>query len=36
MKDDILKDSGEIGHMEYDIFDIQINSLKTYEKDYLK
>ena len=33
---EILKDSGEIGNMEYDIFEIQINSLKTYEKELIK
>ena len=33
---EILKESGEVGHMEYDIFDIQINSLETYEKDLIK
>jgi len=32
----ILKDSGEIGEMEYNIFKITINSLKTYEKDLIK
>ena len=32
----ILKDSGEIGEMEYDIFKITINSLKTYEKGLIK
>ena len=32
----ILDDSGEIGHMEYDIFDIQINSLGTYESKNIK
>jgi hypothetical protein len=30
---DILKDSGEIGEMELDIFKITINSLETYEGD---
>ncbi|MBC8428179.1 MAG: glycosyltransferase family 2 protein [Candidatus Pelagibacter sp.] len=33
---EILKDSGESGEMEYDIFKITINSLKTYEKDLVK
>ena len=33
---DILKDSGEIGEMEYDIFKITINKLKTYEKDLIE
>ena len=28
----ILKDSGEIGEMEYDIFKITINNLKTYNE----
>jgi len=28
---DILKDSGEVGELEYDIFKITINKLKTYE-----
>ena len=32
----ILKDSGEIGIMEYDIFEIEIKSLKTYEEDLIK
>ena len=32
----ILKDSGEVGHMQYDIFDIQINSLESYEKELIK
>ena len=31
----ILKDSGEIGEMEYDIFKITINSLKTYNEDLI-
>jgi hypothetical protein len=31
----ILKDSGEIGELELDIFKFYINSLKTYEKDYI-
>ena len=29
----ILKDSGEIGSMRYDIFEFEINSLKTYENE---
>ena len=29
----ILKDSGEIGEMEYNIFKITINSLETYEEE---
>jgi hypothetical protein len=29
---DMLKDSGSIGEMEYDIFKFKINSLATYEK----
>ena len=32
----VLKDSGEIGEMEYDIFKITINSLKTYERELIK
>ena len=32
----ILQDSGEIGKMEYDIFKITINKLKTYEKELIK
>ena len=32
----ILKDSGEVGEMEYDIFKITINLLKTYEKELIK
>ena len=31
----MLKDSGEIGEMEYDIFKFYIKSLKTYEKDLI-
>jgi hypothetical protein len=30
---DVLTESGEIGGMEYDIFKIKINSLKTYQLD---
>jgi len=29
----VLKESGEVGEMEYDIFKITINSLKTYENE---
>ena len=29
----VLKESGEVGEMEYDIFRITINSLKTYENE---
>ena len=33
---EILQNSGEVGEvMEYDIFEIIINSLKTYEKDLI-
>ncbi len=32
---EILHDSGEIGHMKYDIFTFHINSLQTYEKDLI-
>ena len=32
---DILKDSGEVGEMEYDIFKITINKLKTYEEELI-
>jgi len=32
----VLKDSGEIGEMEYDIFKITINKLETYEKELIK
>jgi len=32
---ELLKDSGEVGNMEYDIFEFEINSLKTYEKDLI-
>jgi glycosyltransferase involved in cell wall biosynthesis len=33
---EVLQDSGEVGEvMEYDIFEIVINSLKTYEKDLI-
>ena len=33
---DILKDSGETGEMELEIFKITINKLKTYEKELIK
>ena len=29
----VLKDSGEVGNMQYDIFEFEIKSLKTYEKE---
>ena len=32
---EILKESGEIGVMEYEIFKFHIKSLKTYEKDLI-
>ena len=32
---DILKDSGEVGEMELDIFKITINKLKTYEEELI-
>ena len=32
---DILTDSGEIGHMQYEIFTFHIHSMKTYEKDLI-
>jgi len=32
----VLKDSGEVGEMEYDIFKITINKLETYEKELIK
>ena len=31
----MLRDSGEIGEMEYDIFKFYIKSLDTYEKDLI-
>ena len=31
----VLKDSGEVGDMQYDIFEFTINSLKTYEKELI-
>ena len=33
---DILKDSGEIGTMQLEIFDFEIKSLDTYVKDLIK
>ena len=33
---EILKESGEVGKMEYDIFKFDIKSLTTYEKDLIK
>ena len=32
---DILRDSGEVGEMEYEIFKFNIKSLDTYEKDFI-
>tara|TARA_Y100001963_G_scaffold70629_1_gene98279 strand:- start:494 stop:1642 length:1149 start_codon:yes stop_codon:yes gene_type:complete len=32
----IIKDSGELGSMEYDIFEIEIKSMRTYEGDLIK
>tara|TARA_B100000035_G_C20717298_1_gene429680 strand:- start:125 stop:544 length:420 start_codon:yes stop_codon:yes gene_type:complete len=32
---EILSDSGEIGTMQLEIFDLEIKSLKTYEKDLI-
>jgi glycosyltransferase involved in cell wall biosynthesis len=32
---EMLKDSGEVGEMEYDIFKFNIKSLKTYEKEII-
>ena len=32
---EILKESGEVGEMEYEIFKFHIKSLKTYEKDLI-
>jgi len=31
----ILKDSGEVGEMEFEIFKLEIKSLKTYEKELI-
>ena len=33
---EMLQDSGEEGHMKYEIFTFHINSLNTYEKDLIK
>ena len=30
---DVLRDSGEVGEMEYEIFKFEIKSMKTYEKE---
>jgi hypothetical protein len=32
---EMLKDSGEVGEMEYDIFKFNIKSLNTYEKEII-
>ena len=32
----MLKDSGEVGKMEYDIYKFDIKSMKTYERDLIK
>ena len=32
---EMLKDSGEVGKMEYDIFKFDIKSLDTYEKELI-
>jgi len=32
---EILRDSGEVGEMEHDIFKLTINKLKTYEEDLI-
>jgi hypothetical protein len=32
---EILKESGEVGEMELEIFKLHINSLKTYEKELI-
>jgi hypothetical protein len=32
---EILKQSGEVGEMEYDIFKFNITSLKTYERELI-
>ena len=32
---DILRDSGDLGHMEYDIFTFHIEALNRYEKDLI-
>ena len=33
---EILEDSGEEGHMKYEIYTFHINSLKSYEKGLIK
>ena len=33
---EIIQDSGEIGHMQHEIFTLHIHSLKTYEKNLIK
>ena len=33
---DILKESGEVGEMELEIFKFSIKSLDTYEQDLIK
>ena len=32
---DLLRDSGEVGEMDYEIFKFHIKSLETYEKDLI-
>ena len=32
----LLQDSGEVGSMEFDVFEIEIKNLKTYEKELIK
>ena len=32
---EMLKDSGEVGKMEYDIYKFDIKSMKTYERDLI-
>jgi len=32
---EILRDSAELGHMEYEIFTFHIESLNTYERDLI-
>ena len=32
----ILKDSGEVGTMDYEIFTLYIEKLETYEKELIK
>ena len=31
----VLQDSAEIGNMQYDIFEFEINSLKTYNEELI-